>query len=53
MKPSPTNKKSKLMYKVLNTCPFDAAFQSLATGYIDSIKYAEYIDNSQNKIMML
>lgn len=27
--------------------------QSLATGYIDSIKYAEYIDNSRNKIMKL
>lgn len=53
MKPSPTNKKSKIMYKVLNTCPFDAVLQSLATGYIDSVKYAEYIDNTQNKIMVL
>lgn len=53
LKPSPTNKKSKIMYKVLNTCPFDAVLQSLATGYIDSTKYAEYIDNTQNKIMML
>jgi len=53
LKPSPTNKKSKTMYKVLNTCPFDAVLQSLAVGYIDSVKYAEYIDNSSNKIMIL
>jgi len=43
MKPSPTNKKSKTMYKALNNCPFDAVLQTLATGYIDSIKYAEYM----------
>lgn len=41
------------MYKVLNTCTFDAVLQSMATGCIDSITYAEYIDNSQNKIMKL
>lgn len=50
MKPSPTNKKSKIMYKVLNTCPFDAVLQSLTTGYIDSVKYAEYIDNTKIKL---
>lgn len=53
MKPSPPEKKSKIIYNVLNTCPFDAVLQSMATGYIDSIKYAEYIENSQNKIMKL
>jgi len=53
LKPSPTNKKAITMYKVLNTCPFDVVLQSLAVGYIDSVKYAEYIDNSSNKIMIL
>lgn len=39
--------------KPLNTCPFDAVIQAIATGYIDSNAYADYVNVSRNSVLQL
>lgn len=34
-----------IKYKLINTCPFDAVLQAIATVYIDSIIFANYVDS--------
>jgi len=40
--------KENIKYRVLNTCPFDAVIRAIATGYIDSKTYADYVNVSKN-----
>jgi len=43
--------KKTIKYKILNTCPFDAVIQAIATGYIDSTTYAGYVNVSTNSTL--
>jgi len=43
--------KNKKKCKVINTCAFDSILQAVATAYLDSQNYAEFIDTSNCSIL--